>query len=96
MYTTFTYLYVFSKHFRPLFEPKEGEDDTTCNYNCKENGGCSVNIESSFPVSGFVSGSCFPPDFGGDCSGIPKRCSNCNEKCEKRLGEKFSMPANPK
>ena len=90
------FLYVFRPlKIRPMKQNK-GEDDAACEYNCKENGGCSVKIVTSFPISGFTSGSCFPPDFGGDCSGIPKRCTNCNEKCEKRLGEKFSMPANPR
>ena len=84
---------------RPLkFRPSQqnrGEDDATCKYNCKENGGCNVKIETSFPVSGFTSGSCFPPDFGGECSGIPQRCDNCDKKCENKSGEIFSIKANP-
>ena len=80
--------------FRPL-QQNQGEDDATCKYNCKENGGCNVKIETSFPLSGFSSGSCFPPDFGGECSGIPQRCDNCDKKCENKSGEIFSIKANP-
>jgi len=80
--------------FRPL-QQNQGEDDATCKYNCKENGGCNVKIEASFPISGFTSGSCFPPDFGGECSGIPQRCDNCGKKCKNKTGEIFSIKANP-
>ena len=55
----------------------------------------SVKIETSFLISGFTSGSCFPPDFGGECSGIPQRCDNCDKKCENKSGEIFSIKANP-
>ena len=51
--------------------------------------------KSSFLISGFTSGSCFPPDFGGKCSGIPQRCENCDKKCENKACEIFSMKANP-
>ena len=27
---------------------------------------------------GLTSGSCFPQDFGGSCSGTPSQCSDCN------------------
>ena len=80
--------------FRPS-QQNQGEDDATCKYNCKENGGCNVKIETSFPFSGMTSGSCFPPDFGGECSGIPQRCDNCDKKCENKSGEIFSIKANP-
>ena len=51
--------------------------------------------ETSFPISGFTSGSpCFPLDFGGECSGIPQRCDNCDKKCENKTGEIFSIKAN--
>ena len=89
------FLYVFRPlKIRPIKQNK-GEDDAACEYNCKENGGCSVKIVTSFPISGFTSGSCFPPDFGGDCSGIPERCDNCNIKCGGKSGETFTIKANP-
>ena len=31
-------------------------------------------------------GSCFPPDFGGKCSGIPELCSACNIVCTDNPG----------
>ena len=43
---------------------------------------------------GFTSGSCFPLDFGGECSGIPQRCDDCDKKCENITGEIFSVKAN--
>ena len=55
----------------------------------------SVQIETSFPISGFASGSCFPSDFGGECSGIPQGCDNWVKKCENKTGEIFSVKANP-
>ena len=66
------------------------ENTASCIYNCKNDGGCSVKIQSDKPISGNTLGSCFPPLFGGSCSGIPEKCDNCNTKCEGRLGEKFS------
>ncbi len=39
--------------------------EATCRYECKDNGGCSVRIESDQPISGNVLGSCFSPSFGG-------------------------------
>ena len=32
-------------------------------------------------ISGAVLGSCFPPLFGGECSGIPKDCKPCIDVC---------------
>ena len=54
-----------------------------------------MEIETSFPISGFISGSCFPTDFGGERSGIPQRCNNCDKKCENKTGEIFSVKENP-
>ena len=53
----------------------------SCIHECKENGGCSVKLETKRRISGAVMGSCFPPDFGGSCSGIPELCTACNEVC---------------
>lgn len=53
-----------------------------CSYSCKANGGCSVKFVSPTPFfSGSVLGSCFPPDFGGECSGTPKKCRDCLGVC---------------
>ena len=32
-------------------------------------------------ISGAIFGSCFPPDFGGSCSGIPDICTSCTIVC---------------
>ena len=81
----------------PKVNPEQasnGDDNentaASCIYNCKNDGGCSVKIQSDKPISGNTLGSCFPPLFGGSCSGIPEKCDNCSTKCEGRLGEKFS------
>ena len=31
------------------------------------------------PRGGATSGSCFPPDFGGSCSGTPPECQECKD-----------------
>ena len=64
-----------------------------CIYNCQENGGCSVRIDSSGLVNGATLGSCFSKRFGGKCSGIPERCEVCLDVCEEKSGEQFSLPA---
>jgi len=49
-----------------------------CDYQCKPNGGCTATyVGPSRP--GKHSGSCFPDDFGGSCSGTPNECQNCNQ-----------------
>ena len=68
-----------------------GEKDQ-CLYSCKENRGCSVQIFSIKLRSGSTKGSCFPPSFGGACSGIPKGCNNCLDVCGQRSGEEFLLP----
>merc|ERR1712038_65152 len=53
-----------------------------CQTTCKSNGSCKVKIINGPP--GSLSGSCFPPDFGGSCSGIPSQCqrgSNIAQQC---------------
>ena len=73
------------------------QNDATCVYRCDENGGCSVRIQSSFPISGNTLGSCFSPDFGGQCTGIPERCDNCADRCPEDLyGQEFSESAKPR
>ena len=67
-------------------------EDTKCIYNCKENGGCSVKIQSTQFISGNTLGSCFSQAFGGKCSGIPEMCQKCIDKCEGKAGEEFSEP----
>jgi hypothetical protein len=39
-------------------------------------------IVTQTPLSGSVKGSCFPPAFGGACSGIPEQCERCLDVCE--------------
>ena len=58
-----------------------------CVTTCNSNGGCSVKIVNGPP--GKSSGSCFPPDFKGRCSGIPDLCARgnhistqCGSPCE--------------
>lgn len=68
-------------------------EDAKCFYNCNENGGCSVRIQSSFPISGNTMGSCFSLAFGGECSGIPDRCENCLKICQGKDGQEFSTKA---
>merc|ERR1711953_1512870 len=53
-----------------------------CQTTCQSNGSCKVKIINGPP--GPLSGSCFPPDFGGSCSGIPPQCqrgSNIAQQC---------------
>merc|ERR1711953_1571633 len=55
----------------------EGPSNSNCSYYCSNNGGCVVNyVGPSRP--GKTSGSCFPHSYGGECSGTPPECSNCN------------------
>ena len=53
-----------------------------CVTTCKANGTCKVKIVNGPP--GPLSGSCFPPDFGGSCTGIPPLCqkgNNIQQQC---------------
>ena len=49
-----------------------------CDYKCTKTGGCTVTYVGP-PRAGKGSGSCFPAEFGGDCSGTPNECQNCNQ-----------------
>lgn len=61
-------------------------DGDRCIYTCKRNKGCSVKIETNRLIDGAVSGSCFPPSFGGSCSGTPKDCVKCSDMCTENHG----------
>ena len=41
------------------------------------------------PRGGATSGSCFPPSFGGSCSGTPPECQDCSKalECQEDDGE---------
>ena len=49
-----------------------------CDYECQSTGGCNVRYTGP-PRGGPTSGSCFPPLFGGSCSGTPPECLDCNK-----------------
>ena len=55
-------------------------------------GVCSVDIITDTFITGNVRGSCFPPSFGGKCSGIPKGCDTCLDICKDQLGRRFIIP----
>jgi len=74
----------------PLEQP--GQSDK-CLYKCKENRGCSVDIITDRLISGSIKGSCFPPAFGGKCSGTPDGCQPCLEVCGPIPGE-ITLPVN--
>merc|ERR1712027_257090 len=67
-----------------------GNSGGQCNYNCKNDGSCSVSYRSGRIDGTDASGSCFSPDFGGSCSGIPPRCQQCSNKCGGRRGTQFT------
>ncbi len=39
-------------------------------------------------------GSCFPPSFGGDCSGIPVSCQPCLDPCKPYPGKTITVNLN--
>ena len=45
------------------------------------------------PRGGATSGSCFPPDFGGSCSGTPPECQECKDavNCDVEEGEEDNL-----
>ncbi len=69
-------------------------DRDTCRYTCKTDGGCSVRFSSPRIFSGSVLGSCFPPDFGGRCSGRPDKCFDCKERCGDQRGVMLTFTLN--
>merc|ERR1712080_179501 len=48
-----------------------------CDYKCTDRGGCQVTYVGP-PRAGRTQGSCFPDSFGGECSGTPRECQDCN------------------
>ena len=50
----------------------------SCNYRCGNDGGCEVHYTGP-PRRGQIMGSCFPPSYGGSCSGTPRECNDCNK-----------------
>merc|ERR1711911_178048 len=67
-----------SQH-RPSSDNRQTGDKATKNCDYKCNGeGCTVRyIGPNRP--GQISGSCFPDSFGGECSGTPPECQDCNK-----------------
>ena len=57
-------------------------DGGTCTYNCKSDGGCNVSFKANGLYNGNSKGSCFPLNFGGDCIGTPRFCTDCIDKCQ--------------
>ena len=81
----------------PIFvdPPKQPDTPDRCIYACKQNGGCSVTYSTVSFFSGSVMGSCFPPSFGGDCSGIPEKCEECLPLCEGKKGKQLTVEIDP-
>ena len=72
----------FSSSFSNSNSGGSGSGNIQCQTTCQSNGSCKVKIINGPP--GPLSGSCFPPDFGGSCSGIPSQCqrgSNIAQQC---------------
>merc|ERR1712223_1502546 len=72
----------FSSSFSNSNSGGSGSGNIQCQTTCQSNGSCKVKIINGQP--GPLSGSCFPPDFGGSCSGIPSQCqrgSNIAQQC---------------
>ena len=70
-------------------EDLKGDPNTDqCDYECQPTGGCNVRYTGP-PRGGPTSGSCFPPLFGGSCSGTPPECLDCNKQldCEETTTE---------
>ena len=57
---------------------KDDPNKDQCDYECQSTGGCNVRYTGP-PRGGPTSGSCFPPLFGGSCSGTPPECIDCNK-----------------
>jgi hypothetical protein len=61
-------------------QPVSNNQNPNCGYKCQPNGGCEVTWNGP-PRSGSTLGSCFPPSFGGACSGTPQGCQDCLTQC---------------
>ena len=75
--------------------PSGSKSDRNCRYDCQSNGGCQVTYIGP-PRAGQTSGSCFPDDFGGSCSGTPRECQDCNQalSCSSGGGSSSSGGSN--
>jgi hypothetical protein len=71
--------------------PQILKGDDKCIYTCRIDKGCSVKISSNHPINGPISGSCFPPSFGGSCSGIPDDCKECIDVCKGKEGYEVTI-----
>ncbi|XP_059086443.1 uncharacterized protein LOC131883108 isoform X1 [Tigriopus californicus] len=75
-----------------IVEPPEVPDTPEeCIYTCQDSGGCSVKFASIVFFSGSVLGSCFPPSFGGECSGTPEKCEECIGICNGKNGQELTV-----
>ena len=70
-------------------EIQKGKDK--CIYTCRNDKGCAVKISSNHPINGPVLGSCFPPSFGGSCSGTPENCKECLDVCNGEEGYEITI-----
>ena len=71
--------------------PEIQKGDDKCIYTCRDNKGCSVRISSKHPINGPTMGSCFPPSFGGSCSGTPEDCQDCLDVCKEDQGIEITI-----
>ena len=58
-----------------------------CVHQCSQTESCTT--EATWHVgrrTKWAQGSCFSPDFGGSCSGIPDPCDSCRSACGYRNG----------
>jgi len=65
--------------------------DDNCIYTCRIDKGCSVKIVTNRVLNGSVLGSCFPPSFGGSCSGTPEKCNSCSQDCVGQYGNTITV-----
>merc|ERR1712170_330464 len=70
---------------KSAFDTRHTGDKRTrfCDYKCDPSGtkgdrGCEVRYIGP-PRSGNIKGSCFPDSYGGECSGTPRECQDCNK-----------------
>jgi len=63
-------------------------DSKDCRYRCKSDGTCRVTYTGPSLRSGPLEGGCFADSYGGDCSGTPPECQDCNKviSCDSNTG----------
>ena len=71
---------------------KKDSNNDQCDYECQSSGGCNVKYTGP-PRGGPTSGSCFPPLFGGSCTGTPPECLDCNKALDC-AAERETEPGN--